>query len=392
MVVGMSEERVRVAGTDDPDESGGRSRPPIWVVVVVVLSVVGAGWLLTLPSDGPGSTSTVTAPDAVPETSFRFPLVSSEVPIQAAGSGTGGLAGVVALTSPLPFSVPSSLWLLRPSGAIVRLPDLLIKSGSTKYPLLITSEHIAFANYGHGYLLDTDAASPAEPLASTTFVIPGAEEGLVWFVRSRSLVGDVNWVAPVDVDTRTVGQEFDVADLFSGVAAGVGDGLIVSPIDQETYGRLAYWSPSAGLAPLGLVDPDRETVVSASGDLAVVSLGNRVSVFDIRIDDYVMWFSRNLGGTVTSACLSPDNEHLVVVGSNGAAFVGNVLSGELFPLDGHIQESHGVGWTSDDQLVYLVVSDSGRTVLVRNSDGSGGEIALLEGAGYWLLAASGTMC
>jgi WD40 repeat protein len=132
--------------------------------------------------------------------------------------------------------------------------------------------------------------------------------------------------------------------------------------------------------------------VSASGHLAVVSLGNRVSVFDVRNGEYVMRFSYNLGGTVSSACLSPDNEHLVVVGSNGSAAVGDVLTGQVFPLDGHVQESHGVGWTSDDQLVYLVVSDGGRTVVVRNSDGSGGEIARLEGAGDWLLTASGTMC
>jgi WD40 repeat protein len=132
--------------------------------------------------------------------------------------------------------------------------------------------------------------------------------------------------------------------------------------------------------------------VSASGYLAVVSLGNHVSVFDVRNGECVMRFSYNLGGTVSSACLSPDNEHLVVVESNGSAVVGDVLTGQVFPLDGHVQESHGVGWTSDDQLVYLVVSDGGRTVVVHNSDGSGGEIARLEGAGDWLLTASGTMC
>ena len=388
----MSEERVRVVAIDDVDESSGGSPPPIWVVVVVALAVVGAGWLLTLPPEVAESELAVSTSVAFPETRLRDPSPSSLVPIQMSGFGPGDLAGDVALTSPLPFSVPASLWVLRPSGAIVRLPDVLIRGGPGKYPLLMTSERIAFANFSRGYLLDADAAVPAEPLASATFVVPGAKEGLVWFVRSRSLVGDVNWVAPVDVDAQTVGQQFNVADLFSGVVAGVGDGLIVNPVDQETYGRYAYWSPSAGLAPLDLAVPDREIVVSASGDLAVVSLGNRVSVFDTRDGEYVMWFSRDLGGAVTSACLSRDNEHLVVVGSNGAAFVGNVLTGELFPLDGHVQESHGVGWTSNDQLAYLVVSDNGRTVGVRNSDGSGGEIAVLEGAGYWLLTASGSMC
>jgi hypothetical protein len=51
-----------------------------------------------------------------------------------------------------------------------------------------------------------------------------------------------------------------------------------------------------------------------------------------------------------------------------------------------------VGWTSDDQLVYLTVSDNGRAVVALNSDESGGEIVILEGGDDWWLTASGTMC
>jgi hypothetical protein len=391
MIVQMREDAVRIVQVEEVDEPNGRMPPPIWVVVVVVLAVVGWGWLLIVPPDAAESTPTVTPPDTVPE-SRRYPSPSSKVAIPAPGFGPGDLAGDVAVTSPLPFSVPGSLWVLRPSGQIVRLPDISIWGGSSKYPLLMTSERIAFASFGHGYLLDADAVASAESLAPATFVVPGANEGLVWFVRSRSLLGDVSWVAPVDVDTRTVGPELNIADLFSGVVVGVADGLIVNPKDQDAYGEFAYWSPSAGLATLDIDDPDRETVISASGDLAIVATSNRVSVFNTRNGEYVMSYSHNLGGTVSSACLSPDTEHLVVVGSDGEAFVGNVLTGQVFALDGHVQESNGVGWTSVDQLVYLAVSDDGRTVVVHNSDESSGEIAHLEGAGDWWLAASGTMC
>jgi len=98
---------------------------------------------------------------------------------------------------------------------------------------MVTSERIAFASFCHGYLLDADAVASAEPLAPATFVVPGANEGLVWFVRSRSLLGDVSWVAPVDVDTQIVGPELNITDLFSGVVVGVADGLIVNPKDQD---------------------------------------------------------------------------------------------------------------------------------------------------------------
>jgi hypothetical protein len=371
----MGESAVQIVG-DEVDEGNGRSRPPVWVVVVVVLAVLGAGWLLTLPPDGTDSA----------------PGPYSRAVVQAPGFGPGDLAGEVVLTSPLPFSIPANLWVIRPSGAIVRLPDVLVRGAPSRYPLLITSDRIAFANYGSGYLLDVDAVAPAEPLLPATFVIPGANEGLVWFVRSRSLVGDVTSVTPVDVDTQIVGREFDVTDLFSGVVGGVVDGLIVNPIDDETYGEFAFWSPSSGLATLGLGRPDGEVVVATSGDLAVTATGDRVGVFDVRMGEYVISFSDSLGGTVTSACLSPDKARLVVVGSNGTAFVGNRLTGQVLPIDGQVQESHGVGWTSDDQLVYLTVSDNGRAVVALNSDESGGEIVILEGGDDWWLTASGTMC
>jgi hypothetical protein len=387
----MREGAVQIVD-DEVDEPDVGSPPPIWVGVVVVLAVVGAGWLLTLPPDGAESAPVVTSPSTNPERDVGPQDPYSRVVIQAPGFGPGDLSGDVVLTSTLPFSIPASLWVIRPSGAMVRLPDVLVRRDPSRYPLLITSDRIAFANYGSGYLLDVDAATPAEPLLSATSVIPGSDEGLVWFVRSRSLVGDINSVTPVDVDTQAVGQEIDVTDLFSEVVAGVGDGLVVKPTDDETYGEFAFWSPSAGLEALGLGSPDRENVVSAAGDLAIVANRDWVGVFDPRAGEYVMSFSYNLGGTVTSACLSPNSVLLVVVGSNGAAFIGNRITGQLHPLDGHVQESHGVGWTSDDQLVYLTVSDSGRAVVALNSDESGGEIAFLKGGGDWLLATSGSMC
>jgi hypothetical protein len=409
----MSEEPVHVVGIDDvDDESIRRSPPPVWGAVVVVLAVVGIGWFFVsqgspdsdlaatttsspdvrFPPDGGEPVPNVTATDTAAEISVRFQAPNSRVSIHAPQFRPGDLAGDVVLTTPLAFSAPASLWVLGPSGTIVTRNHVPIRGGPSRYPLLITSERIVFTNYSVGYVLDAAAVGPVRQLGSATFVIPGAHEGLVWFVRSRSLLGDVSWVAPVDVDTQIVGQQINVADLFSAVVTGAGDGLIVNPIDRETYGEFAYWSPSEGLASLDFDDPDREIVVSGSGDFIVTAQSNRMSVSSISSEEDDVWFSYNLGGTVSSACLSPDQQHLVVVGSNGNAFIANVQTGQMFALDGQVQASHGVGWTSNDQLVYLSVSENGRTLVAHDSDESSGVIAQLDGAGDWWLTASGTMC
>jgi hypothetical protein len=173
MIVQLREDAVQIVQVEEVDGPNGRMPPPKWVAFVVVMATVGWVWLLTLPPD-------------------PAPSPYSKVVIPAPGFGPGDLAGDVAVTSPLPFSTPGSLWVLRPGGEIIGLADISIKGGSSKYPLMVTSERIAFASFGHGYLLDADAVASAEPLAPATFVVPGANEGLVWFVRSRSLLGDVS--------------------------------------------------------------------------------------------------------------------------------------------------------------------------------------------------------
>jgi WD40 repeat protein len=192
-----------------------------------------------------------------------------------------------------------------------------------------------------------------------------------------------------------VGERVDVTDVFLWPIAGVADGLVVNPIDEETYGRFAYWSPTDGLAPLSLRDPEEESVVAASGDLLVVVSSDRVSIVDIANGDYLNSFTFDFGERVSSACLSPDQRHIFVVGSNGRAYLGNTISGELFGDYPPIQAVHGVGWTSDDQLVYLAVSEMGRSLVVQDLSPFGSdrhEIALLSGTKKWWLAASGTMC
>jgi len=128
-----------------------------------------------------------------------------------------------------------------------------------------------------------------------------------------------------------------------------------------------------------------------------------VSIFDISSGDYVSSFPFDFGEAVTSACLSPDREHVVVVGSNGEAMVGNTTTGEVMPLKDTGQEqirseilvpnrlTHGIGWTTADQVVFIGEDEDrshlfGYDIATRESF----YIASLSHGAH--IAASGAMC
>lgn len=270
------------------------------------------------------------------------------------------------------------------------------------YPMLMSAGYLLYSGIS-GWTFDIDLAELPTMFGTNRDIIPGAEPGAVWFARRSSPTGSYLWVASVDVESLTVGDRVDITDVFTHPVVGVADGLIVVPIDQDTYGRFAYWSPTGGLAPIGLRDPSQETVVGASGNLVVVAVRGGVSIFDISLGACVSSFPFDFGEAVTSACLSPDREHVVVVGSNGEAIVGNTTTGEVMPLKDTGEEqvrseilvpnqlTHGIGWTTDDQVVFIGV-DEDRSHLF------GFDIATRESfyiAGLRLgvhIAASGAMC
>jgi outer membrane protein assembly factor BamB len=146
-------------------------------------------------------------------------------------------------------------------------------------------------------------------------------------------------------------------------------------------------------------------VVAASGNLVVVKPSEQsVDILDIVSGEYVGSFE--LPGVVrpvTSACISPDGKHVIVVGWNGEAVVGNTTTGEVVGLTGVIepfglgmtvQRKHGIGWTTDDQLVFIgdVKHDS---INIFGFDIATGErfvVAELDGPERWWLTAGGTMC
>jgi WD40 repeat protein len=246
-------------------------------------------------------------------------------------------------------------------------------------------------------VLEHYLASGATEVASTQFIVPGATPGLVWFIGTGTEVASAfESVSQVDLVSGTVGGHVET-DIWRAVV-GVADGLIVGPWDQETFGRFAYWSPKSGIVSLDLPDPDTTTFEAASGDLAVAVSPDVVSVLNVRNGDVEAEFPIDFeGGTVRSVCVSPDYASVVVVWSNGEAFVGNIRTGEIMPMSNIVDPvAHGIRsavWASADQLVYVV--DRGIEIVVEALDiatGHRSNIATLEGSVNWLLAANAAMC
>jgi hypothetical protein len=391
---------------DDPgDESGGRSRPPIWVVVLVVVAVVTGVWLLftqgfaesdpvTSPTLLPlipveasvVTTSTISSTDAAPVLS-----IYGNPPAAVAAENPGSLRGQVAVTSPdeWPFN-QGTVWVFQPGGILRSMDGNVIGRGNFEYPMLSTSGRLILS----GQVFDILLLAPPKSLWTRGSVFPGSGRGVVWLGRRQSppLLSAYLWVSPVDVDSLTVGERVDVTDLFLRPVVGVADGLIVVDLEEE----FAYWSPTDGLAPLAQLG-DLATVVAASGNLVVVD-DRRVNVLDIVSGEYVSSFERpDIRRAPTSACISPDGQHVIIVGGwTGDAVVGNITTGEIISMndDGmSVQPEHGIGWTTDDQLVFIGEDEFGKKIV--GFDLATGErfvVAELDGPEEWWLTASGTMC
>jgi hypothetical protein len=292
------------------------------------------------------------------------------------------------------------MWVVRPGGSVVQRDDLppLWPVDGSMHPFLLTGEHIVFSDGARGYIIDSELVNQISPFMSAGSVIPGATSGLVWFTGSALFGGnDIEWVAPVDVESRTAGDPIVVSDIFVSAVAGISDGIIVRPLDPEKYGRFAFWSPTEGLQTFDTQHPSGLDVVfvsAASGDVAVVRYPGILAVLNIANGDLLVTFPIDFGfARVTGVCLSPDLRHLVVVASDGEAFIGDIGDGEVVKRLSGIQATNGVGWTANDQLVY-VMKQPDTTYLEAIDLGSGMQdrVAVLEGSAEWWLAASGAMC
>jgi len=401
----VSEESGWVATLDDDraDDSDGPARPPVWVVVIVGLSVVAGLWLLSTQGstdDDPVASPTTTVEASVVETTTTSVVTTTastvaggsvsdvgNLPAAVTSQTPQQLRGYVAVASPDASSSQDTVWVFRPGGSVVSRGDAVIRGDNAEYPMLITAGHLIVGNQ----IFDIDLAEPPTSLWTDASVYPGSGPGDVWLARHVGFA-PASWVTQVDIESLTVGEQ--VADVSFLPIIGVADGLIVADFNDESA---LFWSPTDGLVDVGL--PDRRgAVVAASGNLVVVVTSLSVNVLDIQRRGTVSSFERPI--LLTSACLSPDGQHVIIVGSNGEAIIGDITSGEVIslneaignqPMD--IQRNNGIGWTADDQLVFI--GRDGDTKHVFGFDIATNDffhVATLDGSEEWWLTASGTMC
>lgn len=176
----------------------------------------------------------------------------------------------------------------------------------------------------------------------------------------------------------------DVADVFWWPWGGVGDGLLVDRVDEETYG------PVAG------VTEDQAHVLSTGGNVAVVVSPDQVRILDLVSGQYQGTFPillRDEEHLVSEACLSPNQHHVAIVARTGEAFVADADSGAVLQRLSGIPPVNSVGWTSDDQLVYISdVAGQTRVQALDISTETIHDVANLRSDRGWWLTASGSLC
>jgi hypothetical protein len=413
----VDEDAVRVMAGDG---DGPLNRPPSrgWAFLAVFVAVASLAVLWTVASRGTTATDRApiaTIPTATPP--IGSSAVVSTVPLTAAASpttsltrptiaplvttditvellkGASALEGDVAL-APQPAAIGGDqIWVFRAGGSVVHRTDIPFQPGGYPFPLLMTGGRIAFANLTAGYLIDGSLTDPPKRLMDASFVVPGGTDGVVWFVGTDAT--GVTWVAEVDVESGTAGERIDVTDMFRWPHTGFSDGLIVFPIDVETYGSSAFWSPTGGLKLLSLTNRSQGGLYTAAGDVAVlVSAADVIFVVDVATGDHLSAFDIDLGeGNVSYVCLSPDQRHVVVVGSTGEAFVGDTSNGEITLLLSGVHNWKSVGWTSNTQLVYIIdIADETFIQTYNLATAETHNVATLQSIFGWMFTANGSMC
>lgn len=302
--------------------------------------------------------------------------------------GAHALRGEVALTH-FPHGTGNSVWVLKTGGGIARRDDVPLWPGDFAHPMLLTEGRIVFADLDFAYLLTSDLSGPASRLAEASFVVPGADPGLVWLAGESA-----DSVTPFDVQSGALGQPIDVAADFWWPVAGVAGGLIVYPIDEVTFGRMAYWTTDRGLQAIDVPNSAQGDIVTAAGDLAVVmSRDATVTILDV-VSGETIRTSVDLGeGDVRDACLSPQAHLVAISGTGGETEVIDAETGTGIQHLTGVYTTNAMGWSSSDQLIYITdVADETRVQALDVVTGSKHDIARLTGAIGWWLTAAGAMC
>lgn len=400
------ERRIRADGShqgDGPEPTDGTERISKRAAALIAALTLAIG-LLTGSIIGSGrdnsqfdgSTSTVlraettvttsvltTTTSPPPPTSERFPPTSLE-----ALRGAAGIRGKV-VAAPLPGSSGGApLWVLSGTGLIRRF-EVPLWPGDYPHPLILSNGHVAFTDLDNAYLVDVDLASPPATVSEGSYLLPSGTTDLVW------IIGDgATWAAPLDTSTGAVGEHIDFAGMVSWVQAGLGSGVLVLPMDETTFGRLAYWAPGNGLQPIDLENADSQ-LLTAAGSLAVfLSPDGTFQVQDIANSTKISRFSLDFDGSSgVSGCLSPDESSIAIYGEGVTDVVVSSTTGEVLYQLPEDDERQDLNWVTTDQLVAQTAADEGRLLqIIDLTAGTTTDIASLSGLGSWWITASGSNC
>ena len=240
------------------------------------------------------------------------------------------------------------------------------------------------------YTIDVDLLDPPLRVAEAAQLIPAATQGVIWIVGESS-----DWLASLDMETLAMGPRFDVADVVARPITGIGDGLAVQPVDSETFGPVAYWSPSNGMQRLDLALPTEASLLTGAGSQVVLASSDTLYVIDVQSGESVAQFPLELGpGTVVSeACMSPDNRYVGIVDSAGRISLFDVATGVSFNGIEPVPPVNGVGWASGNQLVYIreLSIDESIVQALDVETGTTRDVAHLSSTRQWWLA-TGKSC
>lgn len=419
---GEEHEHMPLVDIDAPNEEPPRSgrdtatvsRKLVWTIGVFVVLVVLVGWSVRAeaPQESTPSGDTVLAAPNEPTSSTQGvtlstssattpPPVTSTVASSASGSSwlrvnadATWLRGTV-VVAPHPAGrrdTETPIWVLGADDRLVSERQAPLWPGDVPYPLVLANGRIVFADLDNVHLLDTALREPPMVVSPGSFVVPGGTPGRVWVIGEGA-----RWVAALDTATGAIGERIDVSASIRWPLAGVSDGMLVEPIDEQTYGRYAYWTPALGLQPIDVPDHGQTGLLAAAGNSAVfLSPQGVIRVMDIPSREYVSSFEVDLGeDLIIDGCLSPQQFFIAITGSSGRTIVVSTDDGTLMQdLTLAQQPFAALAWTTPDQLLAIIDSNEGnRLQAIDVFTGTTRTIADLDPRNHgWWITASGSNC
>jgi hypothetical protein len=272
---------------------------------------------------------------------------------------------------------------------LIRRFEVPLWPGDYPHPLILSSNQVAFADLENAYLVDVNLDAPPRAVSEGSFLLPSGTPDNVWIVGRAS-----TWIAQLNTSTGAVGERFDVSDVISWPEAGLESGLVVRPVDEAAFGRVAYWAPEAVLRSLAVDDPDSRLLATSDTLAVFLAPDNMVQVLDVIGSVTVGRFSIDVGESMNvDACISPDGSSVVFYGAETRDVVVSLTNGEILTELQPDEEREQIDWVSPNQLVVQTTAAEGRILqTIDLTTGTSTDLASLTGLGSWWVTASGSNC